>query len=281
MARPNNRATSITRSSIKSMLEQQGQQLLKTGTMPVAAFDQIRERHIWSKFHVTSGFQGSLIDATGLFQPNGPLSFFAAGSGQNGGGLPQGFTLDDLDTNFPGQNRVADDHNFVLREIGVTIEAPRQDVVDASAGAMVLGPAALWDIDQVLEGGIIKVKYLTNEVIYGSLGQYAQSGGVSFAAPSLLDSAASGAVSPADVVGGNNDTTAKQWRWSHNSGGIPAAPKLRRRLDVPIFLPARQTFNFRVFFPRPVQLLTLADGGVGGFTIRIDWWAIESFRERG
>lgn len=271
------------RSSIQNMLNKQSQELLRKGSPGGNwdKFDQIRQRHIWSKFHVTSGYAGSLIDAAGLFTPTGPLNFFASATGQNGAGLPAGFNVDDLDTNFPGVNRVADDHNWVVEEIGVTIESPRQDVIGSSGGAMIDGPPALWDVDQLLEGGIIKIKYLTNEVIYGPLAQYAQPGGVSIAGPSLEDYSAAEAVTVAQLTGGANETTARQARWNMNSGPIPAMPKLRRKLDVPFFLPARQTFNFRVFFPRPIQLLPLAAGGTGGFTVRIDWWAIESFRERG
>jgi hypothetical protein len=97
----------------------------------------------------------------------------------------------------------------------------------------------------------------------------------------LLDYPAAGVVVGAQLVGGQSETVARTPQLAQNSGPIPAMPALRRRLDVPIYLQPAMTYSMKLIFPRPVQLLTLTQGGKGGFKIRIDMWGVETFKKQG
>jgi len=268
------------RESIRAMLSKQDEQLLRDGTLASMRYDQIRQRHIWSTFYLTSGYQGSAIGATSMLLPL-EMIFFAATAGQSGQGLPVGFQLSELDTNFPGTGRVADDQNFIVWEMGVSILPMRADVVAGSNGAMTGNTPQPDDCDRLLDDMIQNVRYLTNEVPYGPANCFQQSGGPMFNVGSELDSAASFGLNVGQVKGGQGEDTTRQARWAQNAGPMPAQPSLRRKLDVPIYLQAKQTFAFKLTTYRQRQLMTLAQGGTCGFRVRIDWWAVESFREQG
>lgn len=131
------------------------------------------------------------------------------------------------------------------------------------------------------------MKYLTNEVPLGPLASFPQSGGLAFTGDSRLNYAAGVTAGP-PLAGGlaEGSGIAPPWgsRIAHavsNSGPYPASPQLRRKLDVPIFLRNTQTFQMKVRVPRPIILRSVQNGGTGTFSIRFDWWAVESFREAG
>ncbi len=268
------------RDSIKQLLEGQEDLALRKGQLASEKYDQIRQRHIWSTYYLTKGYAGSALDASAMLAPV-EMIFFAAANGQNGQGLPQGFQLSELDTNFPGTGRVSDDQNFIVWEIGVTLMPMRADIVAGSGGAMSGNTPHPDDCDRLLDDMIESVRYLTNEVPYGPANLFAQSGGPSLVVPSQLDTASSTQSNANQVKGGQGEDSSRQARVAQNGGGMPAFPSMRRKLDVPIFMQAKQTFAFKLTTYRPRQLLTLAQGGSCGFRVKLDWWAVESFREQG
>jgi hypothetical protein len=266
--------------SIRAMLGEQDDQLLRKGTLASERYDQIRQRHIWSTFYLTKGYQGSALDATAMLAPL-EMIFFAAGNGQNGQGLPQGFQLSELDTNFPGTGRVSDDQNFIVWEIGVSLLPMRADVVAGSGGAMSGNTPHPDDCDRLLDDMIESVRYLTNEVPYGPANLFAQSGAPAITVPSALDTSGSVSNNANQVKGGQGEDSTRQARVAQNAANMPAVPSTRRKLDVPIYMQAKQTFAFKLTTFRQRQLLTLAQGGTCGFRVRLDWWSVESFREQG
>jgi hypothetical protein len=157
----------------------------------------------------------------------------------------------------------------------------RADVVAGSNGAMTGNTPHPSDVDALLDDMICSVRYLTNEVPYGPANAFAQPAGPILNVPSTLDSAASFQANIAQLKGGQGEDPSRQARVAVNSGALPALPSLRRKLDVPIYLQAKQTFSFKLNTYRPRQLLTLEQGGSRGFRVRLDWWAVESFREQG
>ncbi len=282
--------------SIRKQIQGQESRLLRQGQAGEQRYSQIRMRHIWSTFYFTSGFSGSIITAAGVLQ-QGEYSFFTALSNQNGQGLPTGFFLSDNDTDFPGANRVSDDQNFSIWEMGLTVQPMRADLAAAVPASMTIGTPHPLDVDQICDNGIVSIKYLTNDIPMGAVGDFVQSGGPSMTAPTLLDYSArasteAAGAGPAGNIGGLQEggvaAGAQVAPWgqrqaiaSANSGNLPPAPGARRRMEIPIYLPNTSTFSFKVTFARPITLLTPARGGTGGFRLRLDWWAVESFREQG
>lgn len=284
---------------IQSQIMQQTDRLLRRGQAGPQNFNQIRQRHIWNTFYFTSGYTGSVILAGtgGLTLTQGDYQFFSVLAGSNGQGLPQGFVISDLDTNFPSAGRVSDDQNFAIYELGLTFEPMRADVAAGAPNAMTPGPIHPTDLDQLTQNAVISIKYLTNEIILGLAKDFVQSGGPAIVAPSLLDYAARGGTEvagagPAGVTGGLQEGavlagaqvapwSVRQARYSQNSGPLPAAPGWRRVFKIPLYLPSTAVFFFKISFPRAVQLMTVQQGGTGGFRARIDWFCAESFREQG
>jgi len=245
-------------------------------------FDKIRQRHFWSTYNFDPTPNSGAVDpATFLVKP-GDYSVFTTASGKPGQGLPTGYQLTDADTNFAGEKRVGDDQNFSIWELGVTVMGPRQDVASGFAASVVQAGALLpVDADSILDQGVLMLKYLTNDVSLGLLSTFSQPGGPSINAPSLLSSKA-----PHGAIVGPPDFATAGLGPSplistvQNSGNIPAAPALRRKFKVPIFLAATETFEFIIRFPRPVQITGATQGGTGAFRLRIDWWAVETYRTR-
>lgn len=253
-----------------------------------AAFKNVRSRAIWSTYNFSRTAQGA-IDANGILAP-GDYNVFTATSGKNGQGLPSGAELTDLDTNFPGEGRVGDDQNFAIWELGVSVLAARQSVVALDTAAMADGPPNPIDVDQILSSGILVLKYIDVELPLGPLASFSQPGGPMIAVPSLIDY---GASITTDYTGGGNLPTgglaegvagtpwdARQAKLTTNGGNIHAAPGVRRKLQVPIFLGRTVNFRFSFRFARPIQLLKPAQGGTQAFKLRLDWWAVETFRDQ-
>lgn len=287
------------RMTIGQSIAAQQSRLLRQGQAGNQRYSQVRQRHIWNTFYFTSGYPNSQIatGTGGLVLAAGEYQFFSSLSNANGQGLPQGFILTDLDTNFPSAGRVSDDQNFAIWEIGITLEPMRPDVVAGATAAMNGGAIHPLDLDQITQNAFLSIKYLTNEVPLGLLKDFPQSGGPSMVAPSLLDYSARGGTEvagagPAGVTGGLQEGavlagaqvspwSSRHARTAHNSGPLSPAPGWRRPLQVPIFLQNTAVFFFKVVFSRNVQLLSVQQGGTGGFRMRLDWWAVESFREQG
>jgi hypothetical protein len=251
--------------NLQASIQQQQSGVLRRGVASpqLPAFDKIRQRHLWSVFAFTTA-AGGAVSNLGVVTP-GDYAVFQVGQNANGQGLPQGFAMTELDTNLPGGGRVSDDQNIAVHELGASIVPLRPDVVGSNAN-------------------------ITNEVVLGPLGCFVQPGGPSITAPTLLDGPASSAAvgaPPATVGGVGGDMTLATIGagydavWSANAGNIPPAPALRRKLQVPVFLPATTTFQVIFRVSRSFKIRALLEGGRGGFALRSDFWAVESFKSQG
>lgn len=250
-------------------------------------FSQVRQRHIWSTYFFGDWTGGAVVN--GQLQA-GEYQLFQVAQSQYGAGLPAGFVLTDLETNYPGQGRISDDQNFSIWEIGASILPVPQDLIGAARNPISGGPMNPLDLDQIAHNGVLYVRYLTNEVPIGHLADFLQPGGPNIDADTNLDVSGLANVNagpPIVIEGGHSQGSRvgypyneRQARSSMNSGNLAASPALRRKLDVPIFLSSAQTFSMKINFWRNVQLLTANQGGTNAFRVRIDWWAVESFREQ-
>lgn len=274
--------------SISRSIAQQQSNLLRTGKPGPQRYSTIRQRHLWSTYTFCTGGAISLTSPYTQIPTITPNIYpvFKSPVGQQGQGLPSGLQMTDLDTNFAGQGRVPDQQNFSVWEIGVTLGPQRTDVVLASPSNRGAGPLDADDVDRILTDGVLRVKYLTEEVSLGALHEFMQPGGPHMSAPTLLDYTARGlGILANGVFGGQSEGnpavqpfSAPVARTQANSGNLAPAPALRRKLEVPIFLGATTQFEFQLAFPRPVPLRTLRNGGTQGFTARVDLWVVESYR---
>jgi len=192
----------------------------------------------------------SCVNANGYIQPQ-ILALFVTPTGQVGQGWPVALT--ELETNWKAANRVPDNQNFEVTEIGVSI-LPQ---VTAAGGDESVLP--LIDQVQVLTNTIVQIKYLTNAVPLGLAADFAQAAG-----PHL------GAYVPQTV-------TAPVAEGIVSTNGF-AAPGLRRRFKVPILLQHGETFSFELNVPR--AYLLSANDDTDRVVARLDFWATESFVEK-
>lgn len=241
MARRNSLPTSI-----RNSVSRQAQRVLTTGQR-FDRFDQIRQRHFWSNYY----FDPEANGASGYI-PAGDYKLFTTPSGQAGQGFP--FALTDRETNWKSANRVPDNQNFEILELGLSIQsAPNELIVDS------LGMSALQQ-NAVMQNTLLAIQYLTNEISLGYLQDFSQSAGPTMGSQTKTDVG----VSPRNFV----------------TNGF-AAPGLRRRLRIPILLQHGETFSFNLKVPRAFFIPLI--GGLTEtppFVVRMDFWATESFVER-
>lgn len=249
------------------------------------AFRNVRSRHLWSTYNFSRTTTANSIDANGLKPNDYPV--FVQTSGTNGQGLPSGEDLSDLDTNFAGAGRVGDDQNFAVWELGVSVDAARPSVVAQDPTVMADKAPSPIDVDQILSCGVLVLKYIDVELVLGPLSCFAQPGGPFIASPTLLDyglsrTADDDGLSAGGLAEGVAGTPwdARQAKLATNGGNMPAVPGARRKLQIPIILGRTVNFKFAFRFSRRVKLLTVAQGGTGAFKLRLDWWAVESFRDQ-
>lgn len=272
-----------SKTSLSGMLSKQEDMLLRKGKLPDFQFDEIRQRHVWSTYYFTSGYAGSAINSSGVLAPSNQYQLFSAVQGQNGQGMPQGFQLTSIDVSDNFALRIPDDQNFSVWEIGISFEPLPQEIIDNSGGAMLGGELHPHDVDLLAENIILDIKYVSSEVVYGPAREFTTSGGVAMTGPSLLDYSANADVlgAPDNQLRGGQAVGPDRFpSVQHNAGNQWPSPKLRRRLDVPLFLRNQQTFSVLLLVPRPVLLKTVAQGGTGGFRARVDFFCAESFRNR-
>lgn len=234
--------------SIAKSIQNQAQHVLTTGSR-FSSFDQLRQRHFWSSYYFAA-------DANGYLQP-GKFPVFTIPTGQNGQGFPSGVTLTDRETNWKSQNRVPDNQNFEITEIGVSLGIVTTDIL--ASGTIAANPVAR-ALDsrtfyQFLHNTVVSITYLTNSVPLGLCADFAQA-----SAPHM------GSFNSVDA-----DTTI------YRSNGLPA-PALRRRFKIPILLQHGETFAFSYEVPRACFIGTQAT--VGAIIARLDFWATESFVEK-
>jgi hypothetical protein len=229
---------------MRKSFQDQARHVLTTGSR-FKAFDQIRQRHFWSTYLFAP-------DANGYI-PQGKFPVFQTPPGQVG----QGFTvqLTERETNWKSANRVPDNQNFSISEIGVTLEKtsfltnPDDDLEDDTVYPGVTEAA-------FLQNTMCAITYLTNTVELGFAEDFAQASG-----PTV------GTYNPV-VVGQSGRFPAR-----FVTNGM-AAPGLRRRFKIPILLGHGETFSF--------DYLVARSWFVGAFALsaRFDFWATESFVEK-
>jgi hypothetical protein len=260
--------------NINQQIRNQSTRLLETGSR-FDRFDQIRQRHFWSMYYFAA-------DANGYVQ-SGNFPIFVTPPGQNGQGFPSGITLSERETNWKSQNRVPDNQNFEITELGVSAVMLTPDMLAAINGpANIAGiyPNGWNDVPplvfkQFLDNTVLSITYLTNSVPLGLISDFAQ------------------ASAPHAGTFQNNffDTQTFNAGGVFRSNGMPA-PALRRRFKIPILLQHGETFSFAFNIPRTffIGKSTGANAIQGGNTVRptyigpvilrMDFWATESFVEK-
>lgn len=253
--------------SIKKMVNNQLEKVLKRGSR-FEKFNQIRQRHFWSTYLFAYG-AGNVIAANGNYD----LFRVVPGAG-TGQGYPVPLTR--RETNWENVNRVPDNQNIAITEVGVTLTRPAPvaapiptDSVYANLApalqALIAPQAPIHTLDayNIAQGMVLQVVYLTNGIPIGKVADFPQSAGMyAFTANDVQTPT----LGEPDLVG---DPTI----------GIPAAA-FRRKLEIPILLQHGETVSMRLNVPVAIPTLTLAQGGAGWVEVRVDWWAIESFVEK-
>lgn len=267
---------------IRESVQRQAQNMLVTGQR-FKRFDQIRQRHFWSTYRLTPNVNG--------FIASGEFDLFQTPSGQAGQGFTQQLTL--LETNWPGSNRVADNQNLEVTELGVSCKSRILDGNGVPRDSLWNGPNYSGAENEILRNMQLSITYLTNTVPLGLCTDFAQASGPRVGqyapnSPELYDiiddggGASLGVPDRIDVLGRNLVTN-----------GF-AAPGLRRRFTIPILLQHGETFRFTLGisagrgpwvqppFPTPAPDDDTQGLGPGTavFDVRVDMWATESFVEK-
>lgn len=267
-------------SRMQASIQRQAQDVLRGRNVP--GYDRLRERYVWSSYCFHSHTGGALT--AGLLAA-GEYPVFTAGIMANGQGYPAGTVLNARDTNINAQNRIPDNQNFLVKEMGVSVDPLRQDVVALDATKMCQGEADPSDVDLILGNTVVVLSYLNVSIPLGLASDFPEAGGPSMVSTSTLDFA--GNENVAQTGGGLSEGTnaspwsARQAKSARNGGGIAPAPALRRKFPVPFFLRSGENFRITFEIPRSVQLRSVANGGTGGFSLRCDFWVVESYKSAG
>jgi hypothetical protein len=246
--------------SIQKGIQSQARKVLVDGSR-FKRFDQIRQRYFWSTYRLSTDVNG--------YVASGTFDLFTTPSGQSGQGFVSQLTL--RETNWVSANRVPDNQNFEITELGVSC---LQVDTDTDARQNSAFPSARED--ELLRNMGLAITYLTNQVPLGLCVDFSQAsapmmGEYHPAVPGSYPAAAADLGIdgvPASNVIPTNDT--------YYSNGF-AAPGLRRRFKIPILLQHGETFKFSY----------LLDPGRGPFLganltfdVRMDFWATETFVEK-
>jgi hypothetical protein len=248
--------------SIRRSIGKQSQHVLETGSR-FTRFDQIRQRHFWSSYYFTP-------DANGYIGA-GTFPLFTIPVGQNGQGFPSGVSMSERETNWKSQNRVPDNQNFEITEIGVSLGMTTPDIVQVTVPPNLPDRPSLVAVDpqvmnEFINNSLVNITYLTNSVPLGLACDFGQAS----------------APHNGTLRAGVNTGSAPTWV---RSNGFPA-PALRRRFKIPILLQHGETFSFSFQIPRSYFIGLINTGGqtpvntgVSPFIARFDFWATESFVE--
>lgn len=260
--------------SLKRMVQKQVAKVLERGSR-LERFDQLRSRHFWSSYLFAYGGGQSIAAGT--------YDLFKAIPSTTGQGYPTNVPLSTRETNWLNGGRVPDNQNFVIVEMGVSIVRP--PALDEADGGAPLNPPTngIWnnlppatqlliaqnrqlhpeDVSNILYGTVLEMQFLTNAVPLGLCADFSQPSAVR-----EIQGLGSGSTAVPVVIAGGDP-----------SNGVPAAA-FRRKLEVPILLQHGETMGMRLNVHRPIDTLTIAEGGAGWAEIRVDWWAHESFAEK-
>lgn len=228
----------------RQSIQRQSRHLLTTGRR-FTSFDQIRQRHFWSTAMFIADSDGYIL---------GSQQLFITPAGQNGQGFPSGVALTERETNWKSANRVPDNQNFEITELGVTPTITLNSILPGAINDMQPPTVAA----SFLQNTVLSITYLTNSVPLGMATDFAQASGPYGGSFAPENDALGTVVNP--VV---------------ETNGFPA-PALRRRFKIPILLQHGETFSFELALPRAVFI-----GAAGNaITARMDFWATESFAEK-
>lgn len=222
--------------SIGAQIQSQSQNLLTTGRR-FERFDQVRQRHFWSMCRYA-------LDGNGYIA--GTRQLFVTPPGQAGQGFAVALT--ERETDWKSANRVPDNQNFEITELGISVMP-----LD-STGLVLSG----FDTNNFLQNTVVSITYLTNSVPLGMASDFAQASGpdLGIYRPSLTE----------------EGVTLLDGRIPSNGF---AAPALRRRFKIPILLQHGETFSFELNIPRAVYI-----DDADAIVARLDFWATESFAEK-
>jgi hypothetical protein len=260
--------------TLENMVSRQVGEVLRRGQR-YERFDQLRSRHFWSSYLFVYG-AGNPIAA-------GQYDIFKIIPSQSGQGYPANVPLTLRETNWLNGGRVPDNQNFVITEIGATVQGIPATSIDSDggivnaptdgiyanlpagllAGISPFGALSPFDAYSLLNGIVLEMSFLTNSVPLGYLGDFSQSGG---------------SYAPSDFMAISGQLTGALPQ-PQSSNGIPAAA-FRRKLEVPILLQHGEAMGMRLNIHRDIPTIDLESGGSGIAEVRIDWWAHESFTEK-
>jgi len=236
--------------SIRSSIAEQSRNLLETGSR-FKRFDQLRQRHFWSNLRISP-------DVNGYIQA-GSRNIFTTPPGQVGQGFLEPLT--ERDTNWKSANRVPDNQNFEVTEIGISVgwvnAALDIEGQELEALQNALGNGLWFSRLQALTNTVVNITYLTNSVPLGMCNDFAQASGATAGSTSIF---------------------------SHGTNGF-CAPALRRRFKIPVLLQHGETFAFNLTNPRTYSAFASPILIVGALPLlqlefRFDFWATESFVEK-
>lgn len=249
------------RPGISAGVKGQASKLLRTGQR-FDKFDQIRQRHFWSSYYFDVPAMSDYILA-------GTYTLFTTPVGSNGQGFPSGQVITDRESNWKSQNRIPDNQNFEVTELGCSVlAADFGSNQSANYNVRYPTPSA---IANFFNSAVLSITYLTNSVPLGLLSDFAQSGG-----PALgigVD------IPPGTTADATTQPNTQNIAFTNGF----AAPALRRKFKIPILLQHGESFNFTIQVPRN----TFAGVGLGStpgtgapFLVRVDMFATESFVEK-
>ncbi len=248
---------------IRHGVSKQAAHVLETGQR-FTRFDQIRQRHFWSKYRFTP-------DANG-FIASGEFDLFQTPVGQAGQGFTAPLTL--LETNWPSANRVPDNQNFEITELGITANVTTT-ALTVNGNEFNSNVYHLLE-NELLRNTVVAITYLTNTVPLGFATDFAQSSGphVGFYQPG------SQITDDADLL----PVVVPDPRRTFVTNGA-AGPGLRRKFKIPILLQHGETFRFTFLIPQGrgpyVARVDQDDAATTPYIdVRLDFWATESFVEK-
>lgn len=248
------------RPGISAQVRGQAQRVLRTGQR-FDKFDQIRQRHFWSAYYFDT--------AASDYITAGTYTLFTTPVGSNGQGFPSGQVITDRESNWKSQNRIPDNQNFEVVELGCSVMAADFGTnLSANYIARYPTPSAMANF---FNSAVLSITYLTNSVPLGLLSDFAQSSGPAMGVG-------------VDIVPGTTPDATTQPNAENMAftNGF-AAPALRRKFKIPILLQHGESFNFTIQLPRNtfvgIGTGAAANGGAP-FLVRVDFWATESFVEK-
>lgn len=234
--------------NIQEQITQQERRLLEEGER-LGRFDQIRQRTFYSSYLFTPGVGG-------IIQPN-EYKLFQAIEGDTGQGFPGALTQ--RETNWPARGRIADNHNLLVKAIGVAIQRGPTDPglfsndFVAATGIDPLTPPHPDEVGIMGRTTQLAMTFLTNSIPIGLLQDYPAPGGAygwqqaGKPAPYIP----SGVVPP--VPGVEGILEAGDMRAFLPITRNATVPAFERRPKVPWLFQHGETFGMSLIVPRPIQ----------------------------